>query len=216
MLGFMACASRAKSRSGRCGCWHFLGRHCAWIASASKSVVNPVAIAPTPPSRPRFVLFGVIVLLVVGVDQLTKRWAVENLTGSEPKNVLGTFIQFTLYFNPGAAFGTGAGYTVLLSLVAIAACFVLVFLARQLRDPIWTVGLALFLGGALGNLFDRVFRPPGFMTGHVVDFISYNGWFVGNVADIALTGAAIIVVVRSWQGVRLDGTLEERRKPTKD
>ena len=156
-----------------------------------------------------------MVLLVVLADQLTKLWALSALTEGESIDVVGSFLQFTLYFNPGAAFGTGAGYTLILSLVAIGASIALIVLAKQLHDPIWTVGLALFLGGALGNLIDRVFREPGFLKGHVVDFINYNGWFVGNVADIALTLAAIMVVLRSWQGVKLDGT-RDAPEPTTD
>ena len=155
-----------------------------------------------------WVLFGAVVVAVVALDQASKQWAASNLEGRDPINVLGTFIQFTLHFNPGAAFGTAAGYTVLLSLIAIAVCVGIAFMAKRLRDPIWAISLGLFLGGALGNLIDRVFRDPGFLRGHVVDFINYNGWFVGNVADIALTLAAIMMVVRSWQGVGVDGSSE--------
>lgn len=151
-------------------------------------------------------LFGTIVLAVIALDQLSKRWALAQFAEGESMDVIGRFIQFTLYFNPGAAFGTAAGYTILLSLIAVGASVALIFLAKQLRDTVWTIGLALFLGGAVGNLIDRVFREPGFLKGHVVDFINYNDWFIGNVADIALTFAAIIVVLRSWQGVGLDGT----------
>ena len=164
--------------------------------------------------RPKLALFGAVVLLVVLADQFTKRWALESLTEGESVDVLGSVLQFTLYFNPGAAFGTGAGYTLLLSLVAIGASIALVFLAKQLHDPVWTVGLGLFLGGALGNLIDRIFREPGILKGHVVDFINYNGWFVGNVADIALTLAAIMVVMRSWQGIKLDGTRDVTESST--
>lgn len=169
----------------------------------------------TSAHRPRLALFGTVVLFVVLADQLTKWWALTALNPGEHVDVIGSFIQFTLYFNPGAAFGTAAGYTLILSVVAIGASVALIFLARQLHDPIWTIGLALFLGGALGNLIDRIFREPGVLKGHVVDFINYSGWFVGNVADIALTVAAIMVVLRSWQGVRLDGT-REATEPTTD
>lgn len=172
--------------------------------------------SPELKNRPRLLLFGAIVLLTVVVDQLTKRWAIKSLSDNEDVEVIGSFLRFTLHFNPGAAFGTGAGYTVLLSLVAIGVSIALIFLAKQLHDRVWTIGLALFLGGAVGNLIDRIFREPGFLKGHVVDFINYNGWFVGNVADIALTLAAIIVVVRSWQGIRLDGTREKPSKPSED
>lgn len=164
---------------------------------------------PTTQSRPRLGLFAAVTLAVVAVDQITKWWATDWLADREPVQVIGELLQFRLVFNPGAAFGTGAGYTILLTLVAITASVVLIVVARRLRDRFWTIALALFLGGALGNLIDRLAREPGIMRGHVVDFIDYAGFFVGNVADIALTVAAIMVVIRSWQGVRLDGTRQK-------
>lgn len=169
----------------------------------------------TPPleadRRRRVGLFVTVAVAVVLVDQLTKWWAVERLAGHDPIPVLGDLLQLRFVLNPGAALGTGAGYTVVLSVIAIAVTITLLVIARRLRDPWWSIGLGLFLGGALGNLVDRLFREPAFLRGHVVDFIDYAGFFVGNVADIALTAAAVVIVVRSWQGVRFDGTREERR-----
>ncbi len=82
-------------------------------------------------------------------------------------------------------------------------------MATRLRDRGWAIGLGLLLAGALGNLADRIFRQPSPFKGHVVDFIDY-GIFVGNVADIALTFAAIVIVWRTWRGIAIDGTREVR------
>jgi signal peptidase II len=159
-----------------------------------------------PAGRRRVGLFAFVAIAVVVVDQLTKWWAVERLDGHDPIPVLGALLSLRFVLNPGAALGTGAGYTIVLSLIAIAVTVTLIVMAPRLRDTWWAVGLGLFLGGAVGNLIDRLFREPSFLRGHVVDFIDYAGFFVGNVADIALTVAAVVIIWRSWRGHRFDGT----------
>lgn len=164
-----------------------------------------------PAAGRRIGLFALVAVGVVAVDQLTKWWAVERLQGRDRIPLVGDLLGLRFVLNPGAALGTGAGYTLVLSIIAIAVTITLLVVARRLRDPWWAIGLGLFLGGAVGNLIDRILREPGILRGHVVDFIDYAGFFVGNVADIALTLAAVLIVVRSWQGVRFDGTREEPR-----
>ncbi|GAA3529460.1 hypothetical protein AFL01nite_01200 [Aeromicrobium flavum] len=161
-----------------------------------------------PVGRRRVGLFALVATAVVVIDQLTKWWAVERLDGHDPIEVLGDLLQLRFVLNPGAALGTGAGYTIVLSLIAVAVTVTLIVIAPRLRDTWWAVGLGLFLGGAVGNLTDRLFREPSFLRGHVVDFIDYAGFFVGNVADIALTVAAVVIIWRSWRGHRFDGTRE--------
>jgi signal peptidase II len=107
--------------------------------------------------------------------------------------------------NAGAAFSTATGYTVVLSLVALGAIVVVLTLARRLADPVWALALGLLLGGVLGNLTDRVFRDPGFLRGHVVDFIELPHWPVFNVADMCINVAAAIIVVQAIRGVSLGG-----------
>lgn len=161
-----------------------------------------------PLGRRRVGLFAFVAIAVVVIDQLTKWWAVERLAGHDPITLVGDLLSLRFVLNPGAALGTAAGYTIVLSVVAIAVTVVLVVIAPRLRDVGWAVGLGLFLGGAVGNLIDRLFREPAFLEGHVVDFIDYAGFFVGNVADIALTVAAVVIILRSWRGHRFDGTRE--------
>lgn len=173
---------------------------------------NAVEVDASPQaikSRSALLTFGALAVLVLVLDQATKWWALRTLGSGHIIPVLGERLRFVLVFNPGAAFGTGANATIALTIVAVIVSIVIVFMARRLGDGLWAATLGLFLGGAVGNLGDRLFREPGFGRGHVVDFIDYGGLFVGNVADIALTFAAIMVLYRAWTGVKLDGTRDK-------
>ncbi|MEV7396113.1 signal peptidase II [Aeromicrobium sp. NPDC092404] len=154
-------------------------------------------------------LFVVIAALTLVVDQATKALAVEKLQGRESIELIPQVLSLTFLRNGGAALGTGAGFTVVLTIVAIAVSIAVARMARRLRDRGWAVGLGLLFAGAVGNLCDRLFREPAPLKGHVVDFIDY-GVFVGNVADIALTVAAVVIIWRTWRGVGLDGTRQVR------
>ncbi len=155
-------------------------------------------------SRTYVLTFALVALGVWAVDQLTKLWAVDRLQGEASIEVLPPVLSLTFVRNPGAAFGMGTSMTILLSVVAVAVAVVVVRAASKLHDRGWALGLGLLLGGAVGNLTDRLFREPGVLRGHVVDFLDY-GPFVGNVADIALTFAAVVIVWRTLRGVGLDG-----------
>ncbi len=139
-------------------------------------------------------------ILVVAVDVFTKQWALSSLTPGVRHHVIDGWISFQLVFNSGAAFSLGEGYTWVLTLVAAAVTVGIVYYARRARTW-WSVALfGIALGGALGNLLDRLFRAPGFGRGHVVDMINYHDWFVGNVADIAIVGAAVVFMLMSLLG----------------
>ncbi|MRK02155.1 signal peptidase II [Aeromicrobium sp. S22] len=170
---------------------------------------DPSFVRDAAGSRTYVRLFTVVALVVLVIDQVTKVIAVEKLQGRDSIELVPGLLSLTFLRNPGAALSTGAGFTLVLSLIAIAVCIGVIRTASRLRDKGWAVGLGLLLAGALGNLVDRIFREPAPLRGHVVDFIDY-GVFVGNVADIALTFAAIIIVWRAWRGIRLDGTREEK------
>jgi signal peptidase II len=109
-------------------------------------------------------------------------------------------------FNPGAALSIATGMTWLLTIVATVVIVVVIRASRRIGSRAWAVALGLLLGGALGNLVDRLVREPGIARGHVVDFIAYADWFVGNVADIAIVSAAVLVVILAARGVHIDGT----------
>ncbi|MET0433776.1 MAG: signal peptidase II, partial [Cellulomonas sp.] len=144
------------------------------------------------------------------LDQATKAWALAGLDEGVRHPVLGDLLGLQLLFNPGAALGLATGTTWLLTIVAITVVVVIIRVSRRLGSTGWTIALGLLLGGALGNLVDRLIRDPGVFMGHVVDFIAYGDLFVGNVADIAIVAAAGLLMLLSLMGVRLDGTRERR------
>jgi signal peptidase II len=154
---------------------------------------------------------GIAILISVAavvyvLDQVTKILAVRNLTGRDPVYLVDSVLDLRLVRNPGAAFGLAGGATIVFTLVAATVIVVILRTARKLRNVWWAVALGLLLGGALGNLTDRVFRAPGTLRGHVVDFIHVPHWPVFNVADSAIVCGAILMVLLSLSGRSFDGT----------
>lgn len=156
--------------------------------------------------RPLVLVLLALAALVVAADQLTKVWAVQSLVEGERTPLLGDLLGLSLLYNPGAALSLATGMTWLLTIVATAVVVVILRVAKRLGSRGWTVALGLLLGGALGNLADRMLREPGFARGHVVDFIAYGNVFVGNIADIAIVGAALLIVLLSMRGIGVDGS----------
>jgi signal peptidase II len=137
------------------------------------------------------------------LDQVTKAIAVATLEGEPPVEVLGQWLQLTFVRNPGAAFSLAGNYTIVISVIAIVVAVAIVRTARTLTNPWWAVVLGGILGGALGNLIDRIVREPTPFRGHVVDFLELPNWPVFNVADMALVGSAILAVILSIKGVEM-------------
>ncbi|EYR64798.1 signal peptidase (SPase) II [Actinotalea ferrariae CF5-4] len=160
------------------------------------------------PGRPLVALLAVVALVVLVVDQLTKVWAVATFREGERVPLVGDLLGLTLLYNPGAALSLATGMTWVFTLAAIGVSIVVVRIATRLGSRTWAVALGLLLGGAVGNLIDRLVREPGFAVGHVVDFIAYGDLFVGNVADIAIVAAAGLIILLSLRGVAVDGTRE--------
>lgn len=151
-------------------------------------------------ARPRMATLAVTAVVVLLLDQLTKTIALAELTPGVRVPAIGDLLGWTLVFNPGAAFSFGTDMTwVFTVLLAVVSVGVLIYGVR-LRNRWWAITLGALLGGALGNLVDRLAREPGFGVGHVVDFIDY-GPFIGNVADIGIVLAAIALVGLSLLGV---------------
>ncbi|MGY1899441.1 signal peptidase II [Nocardia gipuzkoensis] len=164
-----------------------------------------------PPQRLRTLL--VLAAVVLGLDLLTKTIVVANLTPGDPVPIIGDFARLSLVRNPGAAFSMATGMTWLLTLVAAAVVVGVVRIGRTLRSLGWAIGLGLVLGGALGNLMDRLFRAPGPLQGHVVDFVAVGWWPVFNVADSAIVCGAILLVVLTVLGFEPNGTRVGHDKP---
>jgi signal peptidase II len=153
----------------------------------------------------RVLLFAVFAVFYA-VDQATKWLAVDRLTGKPDKELLGDLLVLHLTRNAGAAFSTGTRYTGLLSALAIVAVVVVLWLSRRVRNVGWAIAFGLLLAGIVGNLTDRVFRSPGVLRGHVVDFLMLPHWPIFNVADMCINVAAAIILVQAFRGIRLDGS----------
>ena len=162
---------------------------------------------PTHPtsSHRRIRLFATVAAVVYASDVASKIVVVRDLSGHEPISLLGGLLTLRLTRNPGAAFSTATGYTVLLTLVAIGVVICVTRLAARLGSTVWAVALGLLLGGALGNLTDRIFRSPGPLRGHVVDFLELPHWPIFNLADSAIVLGAALITLQSLRGIHLDG-----------
>lgn len=144
----------------------------------------------------------------VALDQATKVWAESTLERGESVPVVGELLQWHLTYNSGAAFSLGTGWTGVVTAVATLVSIAIVWQSLRTRSLAWGLTLGLLLGGALGNLVDRYFRPPSVGLGHVVDFIRLPNFPVFNVADIGVTTAAGLIIVLSLRGIHPDGTRE--------
>jgi signal peptidase II len=157
-------------------------------------------------------LLAGIAVVWFSLDQFTKHLIETNLTEGEVVPVLGNVLQWYFVRNPGAAFSMIADMTWILTIVATAVVVVIVVLARRIQSKWWALVFGLVLGGALGNLFDRLFRPPSFGEGHVVDFIS-TPWMmpaIYNVADIGVVVGMCLFVLLTILDVGLDGRRRKR------
>ncbi len=148
------------------------------------------------------VLTSVVVLIV---DQLSKNWARDTFAGEPPRQIIGDWLRFTYAENPGAAFSsfTGSGRTI--GFIAIGVIIFLLYLVGKSTQRAEVLGLGLILGGALGNLTDRVFRGTGFLDGAVVDWIDW--WFIPtfNVADASLNVGVAILLLAVLVGAKRHG-----------
>ncbi len=181
----------------------------------STGSTEPVTAGPAEQPRPRkrLRLLLSIAAVVLVLDIVTKVLAVRLLVPGQPVSIIGDTVTWTLVRNSGAAFSMATGYTWVLTLVATGVVIGIIWMGRRLVSPWWALGLGMILGGALGNLVDRFFRSPGPLRGHVVDFLSVGWWPVFNVADPAVVGGAILLVVLSLFGFDFD-TAGRRRPET--
>jgi len=137
---------------------------------------------------------AVLSLIVVVLDQWTKHWAQNALDEGRTIDLVWT-LRFALGYNSGFAFSTGTGWGPWIGLVAVAVVLVLVVAMRRADNEVSRTGLALIVGGAVGNIVDRLFRGDGLMHGRVIDFIDLQWWPVFNVADSAITIGGVLLAV---------------------
>jgi signal peptidase II len=175
--------------------------------SADTPGPEPDHPAPGPGRRQVWVLFGVAVL-VLAADAVSKIIVVADLARHPPIRLLGGLLTLRLLRNSGAAFSIGTSMTIIFTAIAVGVIVFILRTARRLRSLPWAITLGLLLGGATGNLADRIFRSPGPMRGFVVDWIQLPHWPVFNLADSSIVCGGILAVLLAAGGVRLDGTRE--------
>ncbi|MQY02306.1 signal peptidase II [Actinomadura macrotermitis] len=192
--------------------------------SLSDSTNSGKDAAGAPEGTPRPRRIGVLVAVAVAalaLDVVSKVVVVATLQDKPPVELLGGLLMLRETRNSGAAFSIGTGYTLIFTVIACGVVAAILRTARNLRSLPWAVCLGLLLGGAFGNLVDRVLRAPGLFRGHVVDWIELPHWPVFNLADSAIVCGGVLAVLLAARGLQLDGTRvgeetgepEEPRKP---
>lgn len=165
------------------------------------------ATAPPTAERPRrLALLAGIAVIALAADVVSKLVVVDKLADRAPVQVVPHLLDLQLTRNSGAAFGLASGLTIVFTVVAAAVVAAIVASARRLRSRGWAVALGLLLGGALGNLADRMFREPGVLRGHVVDWIHLTHWPIFNLADSVIVVGGLLAVLLSVRGIGLDGS----------
>jgi signal peptidase II len=168
----------------------------------------------------RVLLFALVAVVVLALDIVSKVLVVANLPPTRlPKRILGGAIYLDQTRNSGAAFSLGTGFTAILTVVALVVVVIIVRTAARMRSSSWAVALGLVLGGALGNLVDRLFRAPGVGRGYVVDWISAFGpdgqhWPIFNLADSGIVCGAILAALLAVLGIDIDGRRASGREKT--
>jgi signal peptidase II len=154
-----------------------------------------------------------LAFVIWAFDFLSKNWAVANLS-AQPRKILGSFLQLTLLRNPGAAFSAATGFTIVFTSLSIVVAVAIIRYSVRLHSKGWTVVAGLVLGGVLGNLSDRIFRSPGFLYGHVVDWIQIPHWPIFNLADSAISIAAIVAILLTIRNIQPFHPANQDKSPT--
>ncbi|MEU8624062.1 signal peptidase II [Streptomyces sp. NPDC048669] len=159
--------------------------------------------------RRRIILLFCVAVLAYLLDLGSKMLVVAKLEHQEPIEIFGSWLRLDAIRNAGAAFGIGEAFTIIFTIIAATVIVVIARLARKLYSLPWAIALGLLLGGALGNLTDRIFRAPGVMEGAVVDFIAPAHFAVFNLADSSIVCGGILIVILSFKGLDPDGTVHK-------
>jgi signal peptidase II len=167
------------------------------------------APAEGPRGRRRIAVLFTVAALAYALDLVSKLIVVAKLEHHAPIQIIGDWLRLEAIRNAGAAFGFGEAFTIIFTVIAAAVIVVIARLARKLYSLPWAIALGLLLGGALGNLTDRIFRSPGIFEGAVVDFIAPKHFAVFNLADSAIVCGGILIVLLSFRGLDPDGTVHK-------
>ena len=177
------------------------------VQAARGTAISPVGGARPIERRRWRLLVAVVAVAGLTADLVTKIIAVTQLEPLVPVRLLGGLLTLRLIRNPGAAFSQGQRFTYVFAIAAIAVlCFVIIKLVPRIGHPAWAVAIGLLCAGVAGNLTDRLFRPPGVLRGHVIDFLELPYWPIFNVADMCITAAAIMIMFLSVvKGIAITG-----------
>jgi signal peptidase II len=174
-------------------------------ATGGASLTGDAATQATGGRRRVGVLLAVAAAVVV-LDQISKTVAVATLQDGTVVEVIDGILELRLVRNPGAAFSFATGMTGLFTAIAVAVIVVILRLSRSVTSLPWAIAFGGLLGGAIGNLVDRVVREPAIFRGHVVDFLELPNWPVFNLADSVIVVSAVLMALLSLRGVTYDGT----------
>lgn len=167
---------------------------------------HPASSRPRPRRAVLLSLFAGLAVFAYVFDQLTKLWVTSTMVEGERIPVLPPLLHWYFIRNSGAAFSIGENVTWLFTIIMMAVSVAILFQVRKLGSVWWAVALGLLLGGALGNLTDRLFREPSFAMGHVVDFIQLPNFAIFNIADSAVVSSVVIICLLTLRGIALDGS----------
>jgi signal peptidase II len=157
--------------------------------------------------RRRVGVLAAVAAFVLGADAVSKAIVVSHLRDDQPVHLIGNVLMLWLTRNPGAAFSVGTGETAVFTVIAFGVIVYIARTARRLYSLGWAIALGLLLGGAMGNLGDRIFRAPGLFRGDVVDWIAVTRFYpIFNLADSAIVCGGILTVILAMRGQHLDGT----------
>ena len=170
---------------------------------------GPQGAGARPRGKRRIAVLFAVAAFAYVLDLVSKMIVVAKLEHHAPIEIVGDWLKFEAIRNAGAAFGFGEAFTVIFTVIAAAVIVVIARLARKLYSLPWAIALGLLLGGALGNLTDRIFRAPGVFEGAVVDFIAPKHFAVFNLADSAIVCGGILIVLLSFKGLDPDGTVHK-------
>jgi signal peptidase II len=180
--------------------------------AAAARTTEPVKMDDVPGNRRLpLILVIVVALAVLALDSITKQLVLSNLHEGDPKRVIPGVLYLNLTRNSGAAFSFGTNHTWIFPTITFVVIVWIAWMSRKLRSVPWAIAFGIVLGGAFGNLTDRLFRAPGPMRGAVVDFISMfsdngRGFAIFNLADSALTCGVALAILLELLGRHRDGT----------
>jgi lipoprotein signal peptidase len=175
-------------------------------AELSRVPAGQAGESGSPPTRRRVGILLAVAVTVLAADVITKCVVVATLAGRQPIRLLAGLLTLTLSRNPGAAFSIGPSLTIVFSAIAVGVIVFILRTSRRIASLPWAISLGLLLGGATGNLVDRLFRYPGPFRGYVVDWIMLPHWPVFNLADSSIVCGSVLAVLLAALGLRIDGT----------